>query len=194
MQFPDQPYGWAVNITGSAGAHKATMSDPGRFLVSSFHVGAVYHVNNWYGIGAGMDVFYNGAIDNNTDRSLYRKRPEGYSFTDKVRAGIALNNEFRFGILTVLLDWGVYVFNPSRNYYLSDHPVYGHGKRPLIYKSENPSRDEGWNYWRFGLRCRVWDNLYVQVTAKMHLHISEHIGFGVGYDIPFRRNVRPTAA
>ena len=34
VRFPDQPYGWALNITGGAGVHKATMSDKGRFLIN----------------------------------------------------------------------------------------------------------------------------------------------------------------
>ena len=70
-RFPDQPYGWALNITGAAGAQKAAIVDTRRFLISSLHAGAVYHATNWYGVGLGLDVFYNGGITKNTDRSLY---------------------------------------------------------------------------------------------------------------------------
>ena len=192
VRFPDLPYGWSLNITGAAGAHKAAIADSHRFLISSLHAGAVYMVNNWYGIGAGMDVFYNGAIDNNTDRSLYRKRPEGYSFTDKVRAGIALNNEFRFGAVSAIVDWGVYFFNPSRHYYDVDHPIYGYGKRPLFYKNDGAGSDEAYHYIRFGLKCRVWDNIYLQASAKTHLHIAEYIEFGLGYQIPFLKKANRT--
>lgn len=185
VHFPDQPYGWALNITGAAGAQKSAIADPHRFLISSLHAGAVYHVNNWYGVGAGLDVFYNGAIDNNTDRSLYRKRPEGYSQIDKVRAGLAMNNEFKFGLVTAMVDWGFYFFNPSRNYYDNDHPIYGYGKRPLFYKNDGAGTDEAFHYIRFGLKCRVWDNLYLQASAKTHLHICEYVEFGLGYQIPF---------
>lgn len=185
VHFPDQPYGWALNITGAAGAQKSAIADPHRFLISSLHAGAVYHVNNWYGIGAGLDVFYNGAIDNNTERSLYRKRPEGYSRIDKVRAGLAMNNEFKFGLVTAIVDWGFYFFNPSRNYYDNDHPIYGYGKRPLFYKNDGAGTDEAFHYIRFGLKCRVWDNLYLQASAKTHLHICEYVEFGLGYQIPF---------
>ena len=41
VTFPDLPYGWAVNITGAAGAQKAAIEDPNRFLISSLHAGAV---------------------------------------------------------------------------------------------------------------------------------------------------------
>lgn len=183
IQFADLPYKWALNITGAAGAHRAWMGYP-RYLISSFHTGAVYSVNNWYGVGAGLDVFYNGAIDNNTGRGLYRKDRE-YSFSDKVRAGVALNNEFRLGIVTAMVDWGVYFYNPSRNYYDTDHPIYGYGKRPLFYNNEGAGTDEAFHYIRFGIKCRVWDNLYLQASAKTHLHICEFVEFGVGYQIPF---------
>lgn len=183
IQFPDLPYKWALNITGAAGAHRAWMEYP-LYLISSFHAGAVYSVNNWYGVGAGLDVFYNGAIDKGTGRSLYRQDID-YTALDKIRAGIALNNEFRFGLLTAIVDWGVYFFNPSRNYYDCNHPIYGYGKRPLFYKNDGPGNDEAFHYIRFGVKTRIWDNLYLQATAKTHLHICEYVEFGVGYQIPF---------
>ena len=43
VKFPDQPYGWALNITGAAGAQKSAIADTHRFLISSLHAGAVYH-------------------------------------------------------------------------------------------------------------------------------------------------------
>lgn len=205
--FPDLPYGWAINITGAAGAHKSAIADPGRFLISSFHVGGVYHVNNWYGLGLGLDVFYNGAVTKNTDRALYcdgeieidgkmldcttcsAYKDVDYTFADKVRAGISLNNEFKFGAVTAIVDWGVYFYNPSRHIYYDYHgDNYGQvaPKRPLFYTTPNgASGEEAFHYIRFGLKYRVWDNLYLQTTAKTHLHICEYVEFGIGYQIPF---------
>lgn len=189
MQFPDLPYGWSLNITGSAGAHRAWMNHP-LYLISSFHTGAVYYVNNWYGVGMGVDVFYNGAIDKETGRSLYRQDRE-YTTADKIRAGVALNNEFKFGLFTAILDWGVYLYNPSRNYYYDLHPIYGHGKRPLFYKSQGVGSDEAFHYIRLGSKLQLWDNLFVQASAKLHLNICEYVEFGLGYQIPFlKKNKR----
>ena len=109
-----------------------------------------------------------------------------------MRVGLALNNEFRFGEITAIFDWGVYFFNPSRNYYINAHPVYGYGKRPLFYRAQRRTRDDGCHYFRFGLKYRVWDNLYLQATAKTHLQIAEFIEFGIGYQIPFLRKERRT--
>lgn len=208
VDFPDLPYGWALNITGAAGSHQSWMNES-KFFISSFHAGAVYHVNNWYALGPGLDVFYNGAIDKNTARDLYCKgynsdgrvclscKEGDYTTADKMRAGLSINNEFKFGMLTAIVDWGVYFYNPSRNYYYDYHDLHRDtgvpAKRPLIYKAEGGAgSQEACNYIRFGLRCRVWDNIYLQASAKTHMHICEYIEFGAGYQIPFLKKSNRT--
>ena len=216
VKFPDQPYGWALNITASAGAHKAVMSDPGRFLISSLHVGAIYHVNNWYGVGGGVDFFYSGAVTKNTNHDLFcdgmyeidgemvdcttcgDEKGVDHPLSKKVRASVALNNEFKFGIVTAILDWGVYVYNPYRDLYNDNHRDH-HGtvapKRPLFYTTiTGAHRDEAFHYFRLGARCRVWDNIYLQAALKAHLDVAEFIEFGVGYQIPFlKKGARPSS-
>ena len=194
IQFPDLPYRWSLNFTGSAGKMHLNREDKHKFLIATFHAGAVYNVNNWYAVGPGVDVFFNDCVNTNSESGFYRKDLGEYTFTDKLRVGISLNNEFQFGRLTAMLDWGVYVVNPSRKYYTDFEGGYdanGVGlkkeelKRPIFYKCKDVGVDDGWNYFRFGLKCRVWDNIYVQALAKTHLHICEYIEFGVGYSIPF---------
>ena len=185
IQFPDLPYKWSLNITAAAGARANWIAEP-QLLISSLHTGAVYNVCNWYSVGGGFDVFYNGAITKNTILNLYRKDID-YTFTDKLRVGVAINNEFKFGMLTAIVDWGVYLYNPVRNFYTNDHPIYGKGKRPLFYKTQDPGADEAFHYFRFGVKCRVWDNIYLQATAKTHLQICEYVEFGINYQIPFLR-------
>ena len=214
MQFPDLPYGWALNITGSLGSQQPDIEDTHNYLISTFHAGAVYHVNNWYAVGLGLDVFYNDAVSKFTKRNLYchgsfeldtdddnikdlfldcnhcgDERDKDYTFAQKIRSGISINNEFKFGAVTALVDWGVYFYNPSRQIYWDYH--YDHNdvelpKRPLLYNSPySAASEEAFHYIRFGLRYRVWDNLYLQASAKTHMHICEFIEFGLGYQIPF---------
>lgn len=224
MQFPDLPYGWALNVTGAVGAQKSAIEDPNRFMISSLHVGGVYHVNNWYGIGLGVDVFYNDAVTKNTARNLYcdgdfdldlngndkidkneknllcttcgSEKDVDYTFAQKVRAGVSMNNEFKFGAVTAILDWGLYFYNPSRNIYYNYHEDnYGTvaPKRPLAYKSPHGAgSEEASHYIRFGMKYRIWDNMYLHASAKTHLHIAEFIEFGLGYQIPFyKKETRP---
>lgn len=214
VTFPSLPYGWALNITGSAGGQQPDIEDTHKYLISSFHAGAVYHVNDWYGIGLGLDVFYNSAVSKYTDRNLFchgdfkmyyddddiydeivdcttcgDQKDVDYTFAQKVRAGIAMNNEFKFGAVTAIVDWGVYFYNPYRHIYY-DYHYDNNGivvpKRPLLYTTPNGAGgEEACHYIRFGMRYRVWDNLYLQASAKTHLHICEFIEFGLGYQIPF---------
>ncbi len=184
IKFPNLPYRWSLNVTLSAGSQSADLADKHNFFISTFHTGAIYNICNWYGIGGGIDVFYNDAISAKTNRGLFRTDID-YKQSDKIRVGVSINNELLFGRVTAMVDWGVYLFNPSRNYYSVDHPIYGHGKRPLFYKGNSAGSDEAWHYIRFGVKCRVWDNIYVQALAKTHYHICEYIEFGIGYQIPF---------
>lgn len=229
VQFPDLPYGWALNITGAAGAQKPAIEDTHRYLISSLHIAPVYHVSNWYAVGLGLDVFFNDAVSKNTERNLYchgdfsvgslrgdfpelnipgkdsdiidcttcgAEKAVDYGFSQKVRAGIALNNEFKFGAVTAIVDWGVYFYNPSRNIYYDYHyDNFGKvaPKRPLLYTTANGAGgEEASHYIRFGLKYRVWDNLYLHTSAKTHLHICEFIEFGLGYQIPFLKKENRT--
>lgn len=187
MHFPDLPYKWSLNITGAAGVQNADMEDAHKYFISTFHLGGVYSATNWYGVGLGADVFFNDAVNSETKRGLFCPDHE-YTNADKIRVGVSLDNEFKFGDVTAMVDWGVYLINPSRHYYNYDHERFGHDhKLPLFYESNGPGSQEHWHYIRFGLKYRIWDNLYLQALAKTHLHICEYIEFGVGYQIPFLR-------
>ena len=188
IEFPDLPYNWSLNVTLSSGAHAADDTDPHRFLIMSLHVGAIYSTCNWHGIGLGADMFYNDAIGNpETNRGMYVTTTDRWR---RLRGGLSIKNEFKFGDVTAMLDWGVYLFNPVRNLYANDHPIYGHGPRPLFYKSEETGVDEAFHYIRFGIKYRICDNVYLQALAKTHMHICELIEFGVSYQIPFIKKGR----
>ena len=188
IQFPDLPYKWSLNVTASAGATTQYIAEH-KFAIASFHTGAIYNVCNWYGVGGGVDVFYNDGITNKTARDLYSKDPRiEYTTKDKFRVGVSLNNEFKFGALTTIFDWGVYLFNPARHYYhdyVRDYCKDGLVKRPLFYKSMGATTDEAFHYFRFGIKVRVWDNIHLQATCKTHLQIAEFVEFGINYQIPF---------
>ena len=59
-------------------------------------------------------------------------------------------------------------------------------RRFCVYKY-NIEKEDGWNYFRLGVRCRVWDNIYLQTTVKTHLSKAEMIEWGIGYQIPFKK-------
>ncbi len=214
-KFQQIPYKWNINTMLSFGTRQHFVYDTQRYMVGSIHVGATYSVNNWYAVGGGVSSFYNGSFVRQGLPQKSDKFPTDFvmsadeiaeqlkhtqygryflrsdKMSNKFRAGIELNNEIRIGRVTALLDWGVYVYNPVRNAYTRPHKKYG-WKRPLLY-SYNLNYDDGWNYFRIGLRCRLYDNINVQISMKSHLNRAEMIEFGIGYNLPFARRRNPNA-
>lgn len=194
------PYEWNLNITASGGVGELHHLDLKKQAIASIHVGGSYNATNWYAVGLGADVFYNGmytrqgttpemnAEQQNEQQhytSLNRYLITDDAFTNKLRVGLAVTNEFRFGRVSAILDWGVYLYNPLRNKQLKPHPKYA-DNRPMFYRY-NINDDDGWNYFRLGIRCRIVDNVYLQAALKTHLHRTEMLEWGIGYHIPLKR-------
>ncbi len=193
------PYEWSINMSLSGGARELYYRDNKMYPTGSFHLGATYHIAPFYAVGGGLDMFYDGVFvvqGTTADMSPAIKVQQQvnthfnkYLITEdaignKFRAGVSLSNEFIIGRVTAILDWGIYFYDPIRNKY--DPKVMGDKKRGMFYKY-NIDREDGWNYFRLGLRCRVWNNLFLQTSLKSHLHKAEFIEFGIGYQIPFKR-------
>ena len=180
--FQSLPYKWSVNITGSGGYRELYYLDNKGYAIGSIHIGATYNICNWYALGGGFDAFYDGVFNPNT-------RFGRYILDDKIanlfRVAVGVNNEFRIGRITAILDWGIYLYDPIRLAY-KDENGNKYEKRPMLYKY-NIDKEDGWNYFRLGVRCRVWDNLYVQTAVKTHLSKAEMVEWGIGYQIPLKR-------
>ena len=209
--FADLPYTWNLKFTASGGSRQLWYRDyfkPHRnYPVASLRVGATYRVCNWYAVGGSLDAFYNGSyvkqgMDNylgedgviltpeenksqreHTDFDRYHILEDHLVY--KFKVGLAVNNEFMLGRVTILFDWGIYLWDPIRNQYEPEvNPKYGNS-RPMFY-TYNINKEDGWNYFRLGMRCRVWDNIFLSVAVKTHLSKAEMIEWGIGYDIPFK--------
>ena len=180
--FQSLPYKWSINITGSGGYRELYYLDNKGYGIGSIHIGTTYNICNWYAIGGGFDAFYDGVFNSNT-------RFGRYILDDKIanlfRVAIGINNEFRIGRITAILDWGIYLYDPIKLAY-KDENGNKYEKRPMLYKY-NIDKEDGWNYFRLGVRCRVWDNLYVQTAVKTHLSKAEMVEWGIGYQIPLKR-------
>jgi hypothetical protein len=182
------PFDFEAKAVLSGGSREIHFDDMKSYPVGSIHGGLTFVLKNWYALGGGFDLFYDGAFINrpNAENQIFRRyKIDENKFSNKVRVGISINNEFIMGRVTGLLDFGVYVFNPLRDAYPEPHKKYGYN-RPIFY-SYNIDKEDGWNYFRLGIRCRIWDNLFVQAAIKTHLHKAEMLEFGVGYLLPFAR-------
>lgn len=204
--FPDLPYAWSLKVTASGGTRQLYYPDRKNYGVASFRVGATYKVCNWYAVGGSVDAFYNGSyvkqgldticgldgIVMTDEENLAQQEHTIFDryhitedrLTEKFKLGVAICNEFMLGRLTILVDVGAYVWDPLRNCYEPEvNPKYG-TNRPMFY-TYNINKEDGWNYIRLGMRCRVWNNLFVSASLKTHLSKAEMIEWGIGYNIPF---------
>ncbi|MDR1592242.1 MAG: acyloxyacyl hydrolase [Prevotellaceae bacterium] len=194
------PYSFALNMTFSGGAREHYHLDNKSYPVFSLHLGYSHVMTDIYTFGGGFDFFYDGAFVQQGTRGekSYRQHThyERYfidteSVSNKFRIGVSLNNAFIIGRVTGILDWGIYLYDPLRNANPQPHKKHGYN-RPIIY-SYNIDKEDGWNYFRLGVRVRVLDNLYVQAAMKTHLQKAEMVEFGIGYQLPFaKRNQHET--
>lgn len=204
--FADLPYVWSLKFLASGGSCQLDDMDNLSYPIASLRVGATYKVCNWYAVGGSLDAFFNagyvrqgldticgadGIVMSDIENKLQQQHThyDRYHITedrleDKFKVGLALNNEFMLGRLTIMFDFGVYLWDPLRNQYEPEvNPKYG-TNRPMFY-TYNISEEDGWSYFRLGMRCRVWDNLALSVAVKTHLQRAEFIEWGLAYDIPF---------
>ena len=188
------PYDFSLSLMASGGARELYYKDNKLYPVGSFQLSMSANLTNWYALGGGLDVFYDGVFVKQGTRGFesYTEHTRfGRYFiptedvANKFRAGVCLSNEFIIGRLTATLQWGIYVYDPIRNAAPNPHSVHGYN-RPMFY-SYDIDKEDGWNYFRLGARCRVYDNLFVSVNLKTHLQKAEMIEFGIGYQIPFTK-------
>jgi len=194
------PYDFMINVGMSGGVRQLHHLDKKSFFVGDLHVGMTASIGNWYALGGGFDLFFDGAFNKRdfivTSKSFTRYYLPENRFENKIRFGISINNEFIIGRLTGIFDWGIYLYNPLKNFEPGDEifikdkdgniTIMPPFKKGVFYKY-NIDKQDGWNYFRIGLRYRVWDNLFVSVNLKTHLQKAEMITFGVGYYLPFAR-------
>lgn len=189
------PYTMMVNITASGGGKAAYFVDNHTAFCGSFHTDALWKITNCYALGIGADAFYNSTFvrqGTNGDKSYTDKITHSQYFiendnmSNKFRVGIAINNLFTMGRIGVIFDWGIYLYDPIRNAYPNEGTT---ARRRNFFYPYNPNKEDGWNYFRAGMRCRLYDNLYTQVSIKTHLYRIEFAEIGIGYSIPMRENV-----
>ena len=189
-KFSNLPHRWSLNITASGGYRELYYMDNKGYAVGSLHIGTTYNICNWYALGGSLDVFYDGVF--NRQGAGYKEHTSFGRYTilnddisNKFRIATSFNNEFKIGRITAILDWGVYLYDPIRLAY-TDTNSNKYTKRALLYRY-NIEKEDGWNYFRLGVRCRVLENLYLQTAVKTHLTKAEMVEWGIGYQIPFKQ-------
>ena len=188
----DIPREFSFEITLSGGVAQLHHLNENFYGIASLAFGVYRPLSNWYRMGLGADVFYNGVFGVvNAPRGNPNIQPghgafrrtfiEENLFWNKIRAGVSWHHEFMIGRLTAGFHFGLYLYDPIKN--LEPFVDVERGERrnkPLIYRY-NVTQEDGWLYTRAVARYALTDNLFASVALKTHLQRAEFIEWGLGW-------------
>lgn len=191
---------WDVEIGVAGGCRSVYYKDRKWFGVGSLSVSAHWIPVSIFRLGAGVDVFYDGAYMSVSDEfhTAGSKAPVTYyhktylaesKVSNCFRVGVSLQPEFVFGNLTVGYHLGLYLYDPIKNLepYAS---VKNNGGKPLnrdVVYSYNlldvSNGQDGWFYQKLQLKYHCTKYLFVQLGLKVHIMKAEFVDAGLGVRI-----------
>ena len=182
---------WSISLSGSAGGRQVYYRDNQTFAVASMHAAAYWHAHEIFRLGAGVDVFYDGAYVPRETKfvktNLSLAQPG-----DCWRVGLSLQPEFVVGDFTLGLHLGAYMYDPVKEL----EPQWEVKKKeelpqerldkPIFYaydllKAGTPGNPDGWLYTSVVLRYHLPWNMFLQGMMKSHLTKVEFVSLGVGF-------------
>lgn len=191
--IPNLPRKFNFYITASGGVRELYYQDNKKYGIASLTFSAHHPLANWYQMGVGADVFYDGVFGainapENSPRvaTKYKKTYiESNEFKNKIRAGISWQHEFIVGRLTAGFHFGLYLYDPIKNleslkFDDNKHMIKPTEKKPLIYKYDINKAD-GWLYTRAVAKYAITEHFFASIALKTHLQKAEFIEWGLGY-------------
>ena len=190
---------WSGEVIISGGAKKLYYQDTQYFGCASLNLEGYYHTCRQHRIGVGFDLFFDDAYQqtvapdangtyNWTNEFTKFKRtctPDN-NIANKLRLGFNIANELTIGRVGIFAHVGIYLYDPIKNMEPGDkalNALNGKGepiKKGLFYGYDIQDED-GWNYFRIGVKYHVTKHFLVNVSFKTHLQKVEFAEFGIGY-------------
>jgi len=178
QQFENIPHNFSLEIIASGGFRQLFYMDNRTYPIGSLVLGIYRPFNNFYRMGAGIDLFYDGVYDGT---SLYhRTYITTNDLKNKLRAGISWQNEVLLGRFTAGIDVGVYLYDPLKNLSPYSKAINEMISKPIIYPY-NINDEDGWLYTRATLKYALNNHLFLSLGLKTHLQKAEFIEWGLGY-------------
>lgn len=177
-QIASLPQKFTFEFIASGGARELYYKDDKMFPTGSLVLSAYRQLGNNLRLGVGIDGFYDGVYDGNTQ--FKRTYLTSNELKNKIRVGISLQPEFIFGKLTAGMHFGLYLYNPLRNMEPYADAMAETLNKPLIY-SYNIEKEDGWLYTRASLKYAFTNHLFISLGLKTHLQKAEFIEWGLGY-------------
>jgi hypothetical protein len=190
---------WSGEVILSGGFKKLYYKDTKYFGTASLNLEGYYHTCRQHRIGVGLDLFYDGAYAQTvaqdasgkyywTDENTYfgRTFTANNNFENKLRLGLNIANELTIGKVGIFFHFGLYLYDPVKNMEPGGEilEALNKGETPkkkgFIYPYDI-NKEDGWNYFRLGMKYHFTEHFLVNLSFKTHLQKVEFFELGVGY-------------
>ena len=198
-QTTESPKKWSGEIILSGAFKKLYYKDDKYFGTASLNLEGYYHTCRQHRIGLGLDLFYDGAYAQTvaqdasgkyywTDENTYfgRTFTPNNNFENKLRLGLNIANELTIGKVGVFFHFGIYLYDPVKDMEPGGDilAALNKGETPkkkgFIYPY-NIDKEDGWNYFRIGVKYHITNSFLVNLSFKTHLQKVEFFELGLGY-------------
>jgi hypothetical protein len=197
--IPNLTKRWSGEVILSGGFKKLYYKDTKYFGTASLNLEGYYHTCRQHRIGVGLDLFYDGAYAQTvaqdasgkyywTDENTYfgRTFTPNNNFENKLRLGLNIANELTIGKFGIFAHFGIYLYDPVKNMEPGGEilQALNKGETPKkkgLFYPYDIDKEDGWNYFRIGVKYHFTEHFLVNLSFKTHLQKVEFFELGVGY-------------
>lgn len=197
--IPNLKKRWSGEVILSGGLKKLYYKDSKYFGTASLNLEGYYHTCRQHRIGLGLDLFYDGAYAQTvaqdasgkyywTDENTYfgRTFTPNDDFKNKLRLGLNIANELTIGRVGIFFHFGIYLYDPVKNMEPGGEilKALNNGETPEkkgLFYTYDIDKEDGWNYFRLGVKYHFTKNFLVNLSFKTHLQKVEFFELGLGY-------------
>ena len=190
---------WSGEVILSGGFKKLYYKDDKYFGTASLNLEGYYHTCRQHRIGLGLDLFYDGAyaqtVAQDASGKYYWTKENTHfgrtftpnnNFENKLRLGLNIANELTIGKVGVFLQVGLYLYDPVKNMEPGGEilEALNKGETPKkkgLFYAYDIDKEDGWNYFRLGVKYHITKDFLVNLSFKTHLQKVEFFELGLGY-------------
>ena len=190
---------WSGEVILSGGVKKLYYKDDKYWGTASLNLEGYYHTCRQHRIGLGLDLFYDGAYTQTvakdaSDKYYWTKENTQFgrtftpnnNFENKLRLGLNLANELTIGKVGIFFHLGLYLYDPVKNMEPGGEilEALNKGETPKkkgLFYAYDIDKEDGWNYFRLGVKYHITKDFLVNLSFKTHLQKVEFFELGFGY-------------
>ena len=199
FHIPNLAKRWSGEVILSGGVKTLYYKDDKYWGTASLNLEGYYHTCRQHRIGLGLDLFYDGAytqtVAQDASGKYYwtkentqfgRTFTPNNNFENKLRLGLNIANELTIGKVGIFFHLGLYLYDPVKNMEPGGEilEALNKGETPkkkgFIY-AYNIDKEDGWNYFRLGVKYHITKDFLVNLSFKTHLQKVEFFELGFGY-------------